>query len=94
MELTQLTAGQLAVVLAMIAGITELINRLRAKDFWVAFTILTSAVVGGLLAALQFDASAVSGVLAGFTASGVITTVGSIGNKSAAVESTVVSRTK
>lgn len=89
MELTQFTAEQLVLLGAAIVGATELLNRLRAKDFWVVATIVTSAVVGGLLA-LYFSVDFVSGVLGGLSASGFLKGVSMVGNKSTPAPSKVL----
>lgn len=92
MELTQFNAEQLAVLGAVIVGITELISRLRAKDYWVAATIVCAAVVGALVA-VYYDLDALTGVVAAFGASGVLRTLGSVGNKSTPAPSTVLDPT-
>lgn len=71
-------------LLAIIAGVTELITRLRAKDLWVAFTIITAAVVGGLFGAFHYypDLDVVEGIAAGFGASGALTAIGMAGKRS------------
>lgn len=86
--------SQYVLLAAIIAGVTELIHRLRARDFWVAFTIICAAVVGGLFGAFHYYPSldVVQGIAAGFGASGALTALGSIGNKSAAVPSNVTTR--
>lgn len=88
-EAVKLTAGQLLVLGSVIAGITELLTRLRAKDMWVVATIATAALVGGLVA-LYFKADFLDGVVAGFGASGALKALGSIGNKSTPAPSKVV----
>lgn len=80
-ELLQLSAGELALLGAVIAGATELITRLRAKDYWVVATILTSAVIGGLVGS-QYDIDFLAGVAAGLGVSGTIKTLSVFGNKS------------
>lgn len=75
---------QYVLLLAIIAGATELITRIRAKDYWTVVTILTAAVIGGLFGLSNYypDLNAIEGVAAGFGASGALTAVGMIGKKS------------
>ena len=89
MELVNFNAEQLAVLGAIIIGITELISRLRAKDFWVVATISCAAVVGGLVA-VYYNLDFLTGVVAGFGACGALKAVGSIGNKSTPTPSKVL----
>lgn len=91
MELVQLSAEQLTLMGLTIVGITELINRLRAKDLWVAVTIVCSAVVGALLA-LYWHVDPLAGALAGLAASGTLKTLGSVGNKSTPAPSSVLNK--
>lgn len=91
MEILNLDPAMVAIFGAVIAGVTELLNRLRAKDYWVAATILTSALVGVGLAA-YYSIDLLTGALAGFFASGAITTVGALGNKSTPTKSDVLSK--
>jgi uncharacterized membrane protein HdeD (DUF308 family) len=78
---------------AVIAGITELLNRLRAKDYWVAATIISSAIVGGLFGWQGIEGlDVVTGLAAGFGTSGVIKTISAFGNKSTPAPSTVLER--
>lgn len=91
MELTQLNAEQLALMGLTIVGVVEFINRMRAKDFWVALTIVTSAVVGALLA-LYWGVDVLAGALAGLAASGTLKTLGSLGNKSTPAPSSLVNK--
>lgn len=59
---------------AVIAGLVELITRVRANDWWVVVTILSSGLVGALFGLLNYypDLDMVEGLVAGFGASGVI----------------------
>lgn len=93
MELLQLDAGQLALLGSIIAGSNELLKRLRAKDFWVAGTIFSSAVLGGLIGA-YYKVDFLSGVAAGLATSGAIATLGSIGNKSTPAPSKLIVESK
>lgn len=89
MELLQLSTQQLLLLGTVIIGIVELLNRLRARDYWVAVTITTAAIVGGLVA-LYYKVDFVAGVAAGLSASGFLKAVNSIGNKSTPAPSEVV----
>lgn len=82
---------QYLVLVTVIAGVTELITRLRAKDYWVAVTIFSSVVVGFLFGLIHYYANVgpVEGIALGFAASGLITTVGAI--RSAASKSSPTS---
>lgn len=86
----------LAVIGAVIAGITELFSRLRARDFWVAGTIAMAAVVGLIFGLTGYfpNVDAVEGTIAGFATSGAITVVGSLGRKSTPQPSTLTERAK
>lgn len=77
---------------AVIAGVTELITRLRARDYWTAATIAISAIIGGLFGYFGIEGlpSTIHGIAAGFGASGAISVLGSLGNKSHAQPSSVV----
>lgn len=83
---------QFVVLAAVIAGVTELITRLRGKDYWVAGTIAVAAIIGGVFGALHYYANLdiASGIAVGFGASGALSALGSVGNKSATTESKVV----
>lgn len=84
------------ILVAAIAGVTELLNRVRARDWWVVATILSAAVVGWLFGVTNYypGLDPVEGVIAGFTASGVITTLGSLGKKSTAAPSLPLAKAK
>jgi uncharacterized membrane protein HdeD (DUF308 family) len=78
MEITQYV-----LLAAVIAGVTELINRLRARDYWVALTVATSAVIGLLFGVFEVEGlTEITGLAAGFGASGALSFVGSVGRKS------------
>lgn len=79
---------------AVIAGVTELISRLRAKDYWVAVTIATAAVVGGLFGAIGYypGLDLVGGVVAGFAASGALKAFSMFGQKSTPAPSSAVEK--
>ena len=84
---------QYVLLAAVIAGVTELLNRLRARDYWVAATIATSAIIGGLFGYFGVEQlTLVAGVAAGFGASGALKVVGSVGKKSEPVPSTLLTK--
>ncbi len=90
-QLLNLDPMQYAVLFVLIAGSTELVTRLRAKDYWTAVTIGTSALIGGLLGLSHYQAlDLISGIAAGLAASGTLTTLGFVGNKSSAAPTPVV----
>lgn len=65
---------------AVIVGVVELINRLRAGDNWAALTIFVSAVIGGIFGLADLEGlSVVSGLAAGFAASGLVTLASRVG---------------
>lgn len=75
----------------VIAGITELLNRLRAGDYWVVASIATSAIIGGIFGYFQIEAtSIVQGIAVGFAISGTMALVGSVGKKSTPQRSDVL----
>lgn len=80
---------QFIVLAAVIAGVTELISRLRGKDYWVALTIVVAALIGGLFGFIGYypDLDVPTGIAVGFGASGALTALGSIGKKSPVTES-------
>lgn len=86
-----LDPSQFIVLGAIIAGVTELINRLRAADFWVAATIVTAALIGGLFGALNYypNLDAAEGVAVGFGVSGAFSAIGMFKGKSTPAESKV-----
>ena len=83
---------QFIVLAAVIAGVSELIKRLRAKDYWVAATVVTSAVIGGIFGAIHYypGLDIASGIAVGFGASGALTALASFGNRSEPTESKVL----
>lgn len=84
---------QYVLLAAVIAGVTELINRLRAKDYWVALTISTAAVIGGLFGVFGVEGlSIITGIAAGFGASGGLTALGIVGKKSMPTPSDALAR--
>lgn len=89
MEFTALTATQVALLGAVVAGATEFISRLRAKDLWVAATIATSALLGGLIG-MHYGTDFIDGIAVGLGASGAISALGAFGKKSTPTESKVL----
>ncbi len=84
---------QYVLLAAVIAGVTELLNRLRARDYWVAASIFTAAVIGGLFGFFAVEGlTLVTGIAAGFGASGAIKLVGSVGRKSEPAPSTLTTK--
>lgn len=67
-------------VIAAVAGATELLKRLKVKDYWAAATIAVSAGIGALAGVFVVDGLTVtSGIIAGLAASGLITFAGKFG---------------
>lgn len=83
---------QYVLLAAIIVGVTELINRLRARDYWVAATIVCAAIIGGIFGLLHYypGLDLVKGIAAGFGASGALKAVGTFGNKSTPAPSNIV----
>ncbi len=81
-----------AYLIASIAGANELITRLRARDYWVALTIVVAGVIGALFGFyhVQGLADTLTGLLAGLAAAGSVTLVSHIGNKTVAQPSSIV----
>lgn len=78
---------------AVIAGVTELLNRLRAKDYWVAATITTAALIGLLFGIFEVEGlDAVTGIAAGFGVSGAFSGLGMLGNRSTASPSNLLEK--
>lgn len=96
MDIVNLDIAQFAILAAVIAGVTELITRLRAKDYWVVATIVSAVAVGALFGALQYAGvnDIGIGVALGFAASGTLQTVSMFGNKSTRAPSGVLERKK
>lgn len=85
---------QYVLLAAVIAGITELLSRARAKDWWVVGTIATAGVVGGLFGYLGIGGltDVATGIAAGFGASGALKAVSSVGRKSEAQPSALITK--
>lgn len=75
--------SQYALLLAAIAGVVELVTRVRARDWWVVITIVSSVLVGVVfgLSGYYPDLDAVEGAVAGFGASGAISAIGATRSK-------------
>lgn len=74
---------QYILLAAVIAGVTEFIKRLRAKDWWSALTIATAAAIGGTFGVFGIEGlDLVTGIAAGFGTSGSLSALGVVGNKS------------
>lgn len=74
---------QYVLLAAVIAGVTELLNRLRAKDMWTAVTIATAALIGGLFGFFGVESlDVVTGIAAGFGTSGSLSALGIVGKRS------------
>lgn len=80
----ELEITQYVVLLATIVGVTELIARVRAKDYWVVLTIGTAAVIGLIFGAIGYydGVGPVEGLALGFSASGALTALGMLGKRS------------
>lgn len=78
MSLETLDLSQFIVLGAVFAGITELVTRIRAKDYWVVATILTCVAVGAIFGATNYypNLDAAEGIAYGFGASGAIAAIG------------------
>lgn len=76
---------------AVIAGVTELISRLRARDAWGSATIVSAAVVGALFGAFHYlGLDVATGLAAGFGAAGALKTVSKVGQGSSPTPNTVL----
>lgn len=82
---------QYVLLAAVIAGVTELITRLRARDFWAALTITASALIGMLFGVFGIEGlNPVLGLAAGFGVSGGLAAIGMVGNRSTATPRSAV----
>lgn len=67
-------------VIGAVVGATELIKRLRDKDYWAALTIAVSAGIGALAGVWGIDGLTVPyGIVAGLAASGLVTVASKVG---------------
>lgn len=74
---------QYVLLAAVIAGVTELLNRLRAKDYWTAVTIATAASIGAVFGLAGVEGlTLVTGIAAGFGTSGSLSALGIVGKRS------------
>lgn len=76
-----LSGVQMAILVTVVAGVTELYGRLIAKDFKTAGRIGV-AVITGMLIGLQYGLDVPGGLAAGFVAPGAIAVLSRFGNKS------------
>ena len=84
---------QYVLLTAVIAGVTELLSRARAKDWWTVATIATAATIGGVFGYFALEGlTVVTGIAAGFGASGALKLAGSVGKKSEPHPSSVLSK--
>lgn len=84
---------QYVLLAAVIAGVTEFLSRLRAKDYWTATTIACAAVIGLLFGLANVEGlDAVSGIAAGFGASGGLTALGMVGKRSTPTPSAALTK--
>lgn len=90
MEILDIT--RYVVMGAVIAGVTELLNRLRAKDYWVAATVLTAAAIGGVFGFTGYypEVDVATGIAIGFGTSGAFSALGMLKGKSTPTESKVL----
>lgn len=85
---------QYVLLAAVIAGVTELLNRLRARDYWVVASIATAGVVGGVFGFFGIGGltDIATGIAAGFGASGALKAVSAVGKKSDPAPSTLTTK--
>jgi hydrogenase/urease accessory protein HupE len=88
--------SQYVVLGAVLVGVTELLNRARARDWWVVATIVSCVVVGAVCGAFKVfgTPSVETGILVGFAASGALKTVSMLGQKSTPTPSSVIEPVK
>lgn len=81
---------------AVLAGVTELLSRLRARDYWVATTIGSCVLVGAVCGYFKrFGAPSIEiGILAGFATSGALKGLSVLGQKSTPAPSDAVDRSR
>ena len=93
--MTTIDPMQFVVLGAVIAGVTELISRLRAKDYWVAATIATAAVIGAVFGANHYypELDVAGGIAIGFGTSGALSALGIVGKRSTPSKSDVLNKT-
>ena len=81
MEIFHLEPLTAVILLAMVAGVVELIKRAFAKD-WKSCAIIAGAGITGCLVALPLAINPLIGAVVGFASSGFITIAQNIGKDS------------
>lgn len=81
MEVFDLDAVTVAILLGMVAGVVELIKRAFEKD-WKAVAIILGAGVTGALVGLAIAINPLIGAVVGISASGFITIAQNVGKDS------------
>lgn len=81
MEVFDLDAVTVAILLGMVAGVVELIKRAFEKD-WKAVAIILGAGVTGALVGLAIAINPLIGAVVGLSASGFITIAQNVGKDS------------
>ena len=80
MEVFDLDAVTVAILLGMVAGVVELIKRAFEKD-WKAVSIILGAGVTGALVGLAISINPLIGAVVGLAASGFITIAQNVGKE-------------
>lgn len=81
-----MNSTQYVLLAAVIAGITQLISHLRAKDYWGTATVACAAITGGIFGAFNVESlTVVTGLAAGFGTVGAITTISKVGQTNPSV---------
>lgn len=81
MEVFNLDAVTVAILLGMVAGVVELIKRAFEKD-WKAVAIILGAGITGALVGLAIAINPLIGAVVGLSASGFITIAQNVGKDS------------
>ena len=81
MEVFNLDAVTVAILLGMVAGVVELIKRAFEKD-WKAVAIILGAGITGALVGLAISINPLIGAVVGLSASGFITIAQNVGKDS------------
>lgn len=85
--------SQYILLAAVIAGVTEMLNRIRAKDYWTAVTVATAAAIGGVFGAFGVEGlNLVTGIAAGFGTSGSLSALGIVGKRSTPAPSAALTK--
>lgn len=67
-------------IITAVAGATEILRRLKDKDYWAAATITAAGVIGTLAGVFSVDGiSVTNGLIAGLSASGLIVIADRVG---------------